>query len=144
LTAHRRGTHRLDHLPFSARPGSGPRNPPPRSGRRLPARGSVTLPPVELPRGTPREPVYALTDLPLHLTRGSSHRAKNRPATDRRLRPRAPPRMLAIPRATAIASWYCSPCRREHCWPGSTGPPCTGAQRCPTVTVEARAFGYTI
>ena len=64
LTDHRRGTHRLDHLPFSARPDTGPRNPPPRPGRRLPFRGSVTLPPAELPGGTPGEPVCAPTDSP--------------------------------------------------------------------------------
>src|SRR6185436_5047922 len=63
LTAHRRGTHRLDHLPFSARPKEGPRNPQPWIGRRLPTRGSVTLSPAELPERTPREPVCALTDL---------------------------------------------------------------------------------
>ena len=62
LTAHRRGTHRLDHLPFSARPEEGPRNPQPWIGRRLPTRGSVTLSPAELPERTPREPVCALTD----------------------------------------------------------------------------------
>src|SRR4030095_2964077 len=63
LTAHRRGTHRLDHLPFSARPEEGPRNPQPWVGRRLPTRGSATLSPTELPERTPREPVCALTDL---------------------------------------------------------------------------------
>ena len=46
LTDHRRGTHRLDHLPFSARPDIRPRSLRPRTGRRLPARGSVTSSPA--------------------------------------------------------------------------------------------------
>src|SRR3989442_15920093 len=42
LTDHRRVTHRLDHLLFSARPPRGPSSHLPRTGCRLPARGSTT------------------------------------------------------------------------------------------------------
>jgi len=43
LTGHRRATHRLDHLLFSARAPRGPRSHSPRTGCRLPARGSATF-----------------------------------------------------------------------------------------------------
>src|SRR4030095_17215359 len=61
VTDHRRGTHRLDHLPFSARPDSGPRThhlapdadsrPEARSRRRR----------RKCRRGTPKKPVWAST-----------------------------------------------------------------------------------
>src|SRR5262245_32127095 len=63
LTDHRRGTHRLDHLPFSARPDSRPRCPLPRTGRRLPAGGSITSSPAGLPTGDARESLCALRSI---------------------------------------------------------------------------------
>ena len=89
LTAHRRGTHRLDHLPFSARPKKRPRNPQPWIGRRLPTRGSVTLSPAELLERTPREPVCALTDLRSCYYRDPAEQSKMilRPANGRRRQP---------------------------------------------------------
>src|SRR6185369_11376169 len=63
LTDHRRGTHRLDHLPFSARPDSRPRCPLPRTGRRLPAGGSITSSPAKLPTGDARESLCALRSI---------------------------------------------------------------------------------
>src|SRR5262245_29375650 len=65
--------------------------------------------PAELPKGTPREPVYALTDLRFHLTR-DPRRAKRRiPRNPRRAR-RASPQTPPTPRAGATASCCCSPC----------------------------------